>query len=220
MPFSDEAWAKNLTLYESTRDMPFNRELSAGTLRIEPFRHYIVQDARYLVAFAQALAVAAGKTDDPDAIVQFAQSAAAAILVERSLHADYFAHFGLDEEAVGATPISPTCHHYTSFLIATALREPLPVVLAAMLPCFWVYREIGQHIQGHAGPGNPYKAWIDTYGGDDFAEAVDRMIASTDTAGRDVGRETKAAMHRAYTRASQLEWMFWDSAYRLEQWPV
>jgi thiaminase/transcriptional activator TenA len=27
-------------------------------------------------------------------------------------------------------------------------------------------------------------------------------------------------MHAAFRRAAQLEWMFWDSAYRLEDWPV
>ena len=27
-------------------------------------------------------------------------------------------------------------------------------------------------------------------------------------------------MHAAFMRATQLEWIFWDSAYRLEAWPV
>jgi thiaminase (transcriptional activator TenA) len=27
-------------------------------------------------------------------------------------------------------------------------------------------------------------------------------------------------MHAAFTRATQLEWMFWDSAFRLEAWPI
>jgi thiaminase/transcriptional activator TenA len=27
-------------------------------------------------------------------------------------------------------------------------------------------------------------------------------------------------MHAAFTRATQLEWMFWDSAFRLETWPL
>jgi len=31
---------------------------------------------------------------------------------------------------------------------------------------------------------------------------------------------TRALMHTAYTTGAQLEWMFWDSAYRLERWPV
>ena len=220
MSFSREAWARNLPLYEATRDMPFNQEVGNGTLTLARFRHYIVQDAHYLVAFGQALAAAAAKADHPDHIVQFAHGAGGAIAVERSLHTEYFRQFGLDSETVAATPMSPTCHHYASFLTATALREPLPVVLASLLPCFWVYREIGRHIMARAAVPNPYQAWIDSYGGAEFSDAVDRMIATTDAVSADTSAATLDAMHRAYRRAAQLEWMFWDSAYRLEQWAV
>jgi thiaminase (transcriptional activator TenA) len=220
MPFSAEAWSRNLRLYEETRDMPFNRELAAGTLPIAVFQHYIVQDAHYLVALAQALAVAAAKADAAEQIVQFSHAAAGAIEVERSLHADYFTAFGLSAADVAATSPSPICHHYTSFLLATAFREPLPVLLAAMLPCFWVYREVGRHLLSRAAASNCYQAWLDTYGGDDFAAAVDRMIAVTDAAAADASPSAQAAMHRAYARAAQLEWMFWDSATRLDTWPV
>jgi len=27
-------------------------------------------------------------------------------------------------------------------------------------------------------------------------------------------------MYDAFARATQLEWIFWDSAFRLESWPV
>lgn len=217
--FSAEAWSRNTALYEQIRTMPFNSDLAAGTLPMAPFQHYIVQDAHYLVAFAQGLALAAAKADDPDRIIQFASGAAGAIAVERALHTDYFRRFGLDAATVAATPVSPVCHHYACFLIATGFREPLAVHLAAMLPCFWVYREIGQDIVGRAAPDNPYRAWIDTYAGEDFAAAVDRMIAATDEAAA-ASPQAQPAMHQAFTRATQLEWMFWDSAYREAAWPV
>jgi thiaminase/transcriptional activator TenA len=31
---------------------------------------------------------------------------------------------------------------------------------------------------------------------------------------------TIAAMHQSFTRATQLEWMFWESAYEQKTWPV
>jgi thiaminase/transcriptional activator TenA len=46
------------------------------------------------------------------------------------------------------------------------------------------------------------------------------MIEATDEAAAGASPGLQARMHAAYTRAAQLEWMFWDSAYRLEQWPV
>lgn len=218
--FSAAAWVRNAGLYATIRDMPFNTELRDGRLGIERFRHYVVQDAKYLVAFGQALALAAAKADDPAHIEQFSRGATEAIVVERALHADYFRRFGIDAATVAATPLSPVCHHYTSFLLASGFREPLPVHLAALLPCFWVYREVGRHIFASAAPDNPYRAWIDTYAGEDFAVAVDAMIATADAVAGSASPPTLDAMHSAFSRAMQLEWMFWDSAYRLADWPV
>jgi thiaminase (transcriptional activator TenA) len=220
VPFSSDAWRRNLQLYEKIRDMPFNQELLEGVLTIDRFRHYIVQDAHYLIGFGQALALAAAKANHPDHIVQFARGAETAIIVERELHANYFRHFGLDAETVARTSLTPACHHYVGFLIATGFREPLAVHLAALLPCFWIYREIGRHIHTRAASDNPYRAWIDTYAGDEFEGAVNSMIATTDMIAAEQAETTRATMHAAFTRAAQLEWIFWDSAYCLEGWPV
>jgi thiaminase/transcriptional activator TenA len=94
------------------------------------------------------------------------------------------------------------------------------VVLAALLPCFWVYLEVGKDIHGRAAKPNPYQAWIDTYAGEEFATAVQAVIATTDAAASGASERTRQSMHTAFTRATQLEWMFWDSAYRLTKWPV
>lgn len=218
--FSTDAWARNAPLYEAARTLPFNRELAAGTLPLPAFRHYMIQDAHYLVAFAQALALAAAKSDTPDDVVQFTIAATAAIDVERGLHTDFFRRFGVSAEEVRATPPTPVAHHYIAFLLASGFREPLAVHLAAMLPCFWMYREIGLDIHAGAAADNPYRAWIDTYAGPEFSEAVDAMIAVTDRVAAEAGAAERAAMHAAFTRAAQLEWMFWDSAYREAGWPV
>jgi thiaminase (transcriptional activator TenA) len=220
MPFSVDAWTANAALTETIRTMPFNTALAEGTLPEDRFKHYIIQDAHYLIAFGRALAVAAAKADDPDGIVQFSEAAKVAIIVERALHGDYFRTFGVTADEFAATPLSPACHHYSSFLIATAWAEPYPVVLAALLPCFWVYAEIGRDIHARATSPNPYEAWIDTYSGEEFHEAVRSVIATTDRAAAKASPDTVQAMHLAFTRATQLEWMFWDSAWRLGDWPV
>ncbi|WP_428031957.1 TenA family protein [Ancylobacter sp.] len=218
--FSAHAWGRNLPTFEAIRTMPFNAALADGTLSPERFRHYMVQDAHYLIAFGRALAIAAAKADDPDGLVQFAEGAKVAVVVERSLHADFFTAFGVDADEFERTPTSPVCHHYSSFLIATAYAEPYPVVLAALLPCFWIYAEVGRDILGRAVRPNPYDAWIDTYAGEEFHAAVRAVIATTDRAAAGASPAVLARMHAAYKRATELEWMFWDSAWRLADWPV
>ena len=71
-----------------------------------------------------------------------------------------------------------------------------------------------------AAPANPYQAWIDTYAGEEFHTAVRATIAATDEVASDASLKLRERMHAAFTRATQLEWIFWDSAYRLERWPV
>lgn len=220
MTFSADAWARNATVYDAIRTMPFNAELAAGTLGEAAFRQYIVQDAHYLIGFGRALALAAAKAPTPDRIVQFAKGAEVAIIVERELHGGFFGRFGITPAAFDATPLSPACHHYVSYLMATAHAEPYDVVLGALLPCFWIYAEVGRDIHARAAPDNPYRAWIDTYAGEDFHAAVRAVIDATDEAAAAASPALVARMHQAFTRATVLEWMFWDSAYRLEAWPV
>lgn len=218
--FSADAWKANLGLYETIRTMPFNQALADGTLTEERFKHYIIQDAHYLIAFGRSLAVAAAKADNPDGIIQFTEAAKIAIVVERALHADYFKRFGISTADFEATPLSPICHHYSNYLVATAWAEPYPVALAALLPCFWIYAEVGKDIHGRSAANNPYQAWVDTYAGKDFHDAVNGVIATTDRVAAKQSPETLEAMHHAFTRATQLEWMFWDSAWNLADWKV
>lgn len=218
--FSREAWERNAPVYEVIRTMPFNAELAAGTLSEARFKHYITQDAHYLIGFGRALTLAAAKAPNPDRIVQFAKSAEGAIVVERALHGSFFRHYGITPAAFARTPLSPACHHYVSYLLATAHAEPYEVVLGALLPCFWIYAEVGRDIHARAAPANPYQAWIDTYAGEEFHTAVRAVIAATDEAAADASSSLRERMHAAFTRATQLEWVFWDSAFRLEVWPV
>ncbi len=218
--FCEDAWQRNLPLYQSTLNLPFNRELAAGTLSAERFRHYMIQDAHYLEAFARGLALASAKGWTADHIVQFASAAETAIVVERSLHNDYFQEFGVTDADFVATERSPACEHYVSYLLSTTALEPFEVALAALLPCFWIYREVGNAIHAEAGSDNRYRAWIDTYAGEDFSTAVDAVIKVVDEVADKTSERTRARMHQAYRRSAQLEWMFWDSAYRLDDWPV
>lgn len=220
MTFTQDAWTRNEALFELTLTMPFNHELSEGVLSEARFRHYMIQDAHYLLAFGRALAVAAARADTADAVVQFAGAAQEAVVVERALHDGFMKKYGITPEIFAATPLSPTAEHYTSYLLSTAWGQPWPVAVAALLPCFWIYAEVGRRIHQQAAADNPYQAWIDTYAGEDFHASVAAMLKTVDRVAAGTDAVTLAQMHAAYTKAAQLEWMFWDAAWRQERWPV
>jgi len=220
MSFSGDAWQRILPLYAAILELPFNRELAAGTLARERFTFYLLQDAHYLTYFGRALAITAGRAPDVDALIQFAGSAREAVVVERALHEGFFRDFGISPAEAAATEPSPTCAHYTHYLLALAHNAPYEVSVAALLPCFWIYWEVGKHLLATAQPGNPYQAWIDTYADEAFAQGVRKVIAISDRIAAEATPAIRDQMHQAFRRAAQLEWMFWDSAYRLERWPV
>src|SRR5437764_6627763 len=152
MRFSDEAWQQNAALREAIHRLPFNSELAAGARSRERFRFDITQDAIYLGQYARVLALAAAKAPEIATLQAFANSALGAVAVEQALHARYLQEFGVDPAAVLAAEPAPDCLAYTSFLIATAYQDPWEVLVAALLPCFWIYWDVAQAISRDAAP--------------------------------------------------------------------
>ena len=220
MLFSQSLWQQHADIYQKILNHPFNQALSQGNLSPNAFQHYIIQDAHYLVAYGRALAVCAAKAFDTKDVIQFAEAAKLAIVFERDMHESFLTQFQVSPEEFEQTPLSLACHHYTSFLTATAWSESYPVVLASLLPCFWIYAEVGRDIVAQSVPNNPYQAWIDTYAGDEFNAAVREVVATVDRVAARCDADTLAKMHQAYRRGAELEWLFWDSAYHQRTWPL
>jgi thiaminase/transcriptional activator TenA len=155
---------------------------------------------------------------DPAASQAFLGFAQGAMTVEGLLHEDYFKQFEVTLDIGKA----PACFAYTQYLLATAATAPYTEAAAALLPCFWIYREVGKEIvrrtQGRL-EDNPYARWIETYSGVEFDESVTRAIEIVEALAAETPEAGKRAMREAYERSARLEWMFWDSAYRMERWP-
>src|SRR5678816_4910842 len=159
-------------------------------------RFYAVQDALYLREFARALSLTGAKAPEDDWIVMFNEHAAGALKVERSLHESFFQEFGLTHEAVASTPMAPTNLAYTSYLLAVAYGRPFHEALAAVLPCYWIYWEVGKELE-RAGSADPlYKRWIATYASDEFGDVVRAVLAVTDTVATRLRPHERDAMLR------------------------
>jgi thiaminase (transcriptional activator TenA) len=217
--FSEEAQQQTGALRAAIAALPFNTELAAGNLSRERFQHYITQDALYLGEFSRALAIAAAKAPDSMTLQSFAQSALAAVDVERTLHEHYLRLFGIDSVILGTVKPAPDCFAYTNFLLATAYHEPWEVLIAAVLPCFWIYWDVGCSIAESASADNPYQAWIETYADPRFGETVQAVIATADRAAAITSETVHLRMLNAFIRAAQYEWLFWDGAYHRREWP-
>ncbi|MBI2254185.1 MAG: thiaminase II [Proteobacteria bacterium] len=201
-------------------DLPFNRELTAGNLRQDRFQHYLIQDGLYLTDYARALAVLAAKAPNAALIAQFASNAAGAVHFEQEMQQRYLSKFGVDRQAAQAAERSPTCLGYTSFLLAEAQTGSYETLLAALLPCFSVYAEVGAAIARQTVPDNPFSLWIDTYASGEFQAVVDAAEKAANEAAEGAHADLRRRMLTLFRRSVEFEWMFWDAAHRLEAWPT
>jgi thiaminase/transcriptional activator TenA len=213
-------WNSITPIYEAILDHPFLRGIADGTLDEKAFRFYVVQDAHYLRDYARALSICSARAPREDDILMFAQHASGAIEVERSLHESFFADFGLSGEDVAAEPIAPTTLAYTSHLLATAYGGDFSDALAAVLPCYWIYWEVGKELSRTDSPNPLYQRWIDTYGGEEFGNIVTEVLELTDRVGSSASEMQRSRMRSHFITTSRYEWMFWDMGYRQEQWPT
>jgi thiaminase/transcriptional activator TenA len=180
----------------------------------------VIQDAHYLRDFARALSIAAARAPREDWIIMFNEHAAGALRVERALHESFFAEWGLKPEDVSGTPLAPTNLAYTSYLLGVAYGSPFHEGIAALLPCYWIYWEVGKELE-RAGSRDPlYAKWIGTYASEEFGAIVRAVLAATDEIAHGLDRAARDAMRHHFVTTSRYEWMFWEMGLRQETWPV
>jgi len=218
--FTGELWRSIEGVYAEILAHPFLTGLTDGTLAEERFRFYVLQDALYLREYARALSLAGVRSPDEGVLVMFNEHSAGAITVERSLHEGFLTDLGVAQEEAEATEASPTTLAYTSFLLRTAALGDYPEVLGAVLPCYWIYAEVGKALLERGSPNPRYQKWINTYGGEEFGALVEAILDLTDKVCEDLNPAQKARVKEAFVTTSRYEWMFWDAAWNIEGWPV
>jgi thiaminase (transcriptional activator TenA) len=199
-----ELWTSIDPIYAAILRHPFITGLTDGSLTRERFEFYAVQDALYLREFARALAIAAARAPKDDWIIMLCDHAAGALRVERSLHEDFFREFALPSETVLATPPAPTNLAYTNYLLAVAYGAPFHEALAALLPCYWIYWEVGKQLTKAGSPNPLYARWIRTYGADEFGTIVNGVLEATDEVAARLGTAERALMLRALSHDQPL----------------
>ena len=207
---------KTEPIFQAIISHEFVKGLMDATLPKDTFGFYVNQDSLYLAEYKKALVTVGTKCHKADETQFFYESATGIITVEDALHKLF-----LEKQYLNPTP-SPTCELYNSYLARIVHNESVEVGAAAVLPCFTIYKEVGDYILAHQQNqgNNPYQQWIDTYASDEFAEAVKQAISIVERYALSASDERLAKMQEVFIKTSQLEWMFWDSAFKQEQWPV
>ncbi len=198
-----QLWKSSEDLATECLHHPFVQGIASGDLSRTSFEFYVGQDAFFLESFARAYALALAKATDQESMTELLQLLQGA-LDELNLHRKYAERWGVDLEP---KPASAT-RAYTDFLLRVAWSEPLPAIMAAMMPCMRLYSFLGKSLVCAVNPQSPYREWVETYSDDGFAALAERLETLYD---RHAAGEGNAA--GLYRTAMELELGFFQQAH-------
>ncbi|KAJ5724628.1 hypothetical protein N7493_006356 [Penicillium malachiteum] len=190
----------------------FVEGLGQGSLPLDRFKEYLVQDYLYLVQFARSNALASYKSKSMDSIAASAQIVLH-IQREMALHLDYCASFGLSKEDMEAHPETIACTAYSRYILDVGQSEDWLALQMALAPCLIGYGAIAGRLfseEKTLREGNRYWKWIENYVADDYAEAVRLGSALLEEHVHKVSPSRMEDLIKIFVRATELEISFWD----------
>ena len=219
MTLTHQLYAAAAPVWRQSLAHPFVRSLGDGSLPLENFRFYMRQDYVFLIEYSRLVALAAAKAPSLETMARFATLLDATLNREMALHREFAAECGITAEELAATEAAPTTRAYTSHLVRVAALGDLAETLAALLPCQWGYAEIGQTLARRGKPVDApfYAKWIEMYASEEFASLAAWLRALLDSY---AGKTDPERLVETFCRSARYEYLFWDMAYRLEEWPV
>jgi hydroxymethylpyrimidine/phosphomethylpyrimidine kinase len=208
--FAAALWEAAVPELESIHGLPFIQQLQSGELLERDFTYYLAQDAIYLNGYSRVLARAGALAPTEEEQLFWARSSQQCLEVESELHRTWLS----SREA--PTALGPVTKSYLDHLLATSASGSYAVVLAAILPCFWLYAEVGRQLHANylnagAAADHAYADWLTTYADEDFAAATRKAISLTDAAAVAASDTERAAMMEAFTQSCRYETAFFDA---------
>lgn len=201
--WSSSAWQESAPIRAKADACRFVRGLGDGSLESARFAWYLGQDALYLSEYARLLILAGTQTNDPDERLFWTRSAAAALAEEERLHRDWVHR---------PSEPGPATRAYLGHLQEVAAGNDHGELVAALLPCFVLYADLGTRLAAQDHPSHPYGEWLRMYADPEFATA---SVTACEFADREAAAATPARrerMREAFARSMRHELAFFEAA--------
>lgn len=214
MTFMEKVLKKNTPIWNECAATPFVRKLCSGTLPIEKFRLYMIQDSIYLKHYARvygkAIYHAAALKD-----IQLYYTALGFVTdTESAVRLKYLARFGMTDEDIEPIPPLAENQRYIDFMLKIASRGNACEILMAVLPCMLSYSYIFRKIAAEPGtPDSRYFDFIEDYAEDGYAESCKQWCEFADKKCSVLSEKEQDRVSRIFEKASCLELDFWKMAY-------
>jgi thiaminase (transcriptional activator TenA) len=205
---TDQMWDAAKPTYEKTISHPFLRELADGSLAKEKFERYLIEDIAYLRAYGEVLTALAVKAPRPEWKKFLLDGAAGCDTEVKHIHQTY-----LGGRAKEKAP-SEANAAYIRFLKQNVEQRTFAEGLAAVLPCYWIYWEVGKTLKTRGSKNKDYQRWIDYYSDPAYGKTVAQVLKMMNEASKDLPANKLIEM---FVEGAGHEYSFWDSAYHLRR---
>jgi len=202
-------------LWNSYLTHPFIREVSDGTLPIEKFRYYMIQDYLYLFDYTKVYAIGIVKANEPELMKFFADFVYSTLNGEMDIHRSYMKRLGIPLEEAEKADMHLDNLSYTHYMMAIAQNGGVLDILAAILSCAWSYEFIGKHLSQIPGVlSHPFFGeWVQGYSCEEYAAGNRKILSFVDRLGESISPAQFDRLKEIFINCSIYEYKFWDMAY-------
>ncbi len=206
--FTTNLWSESL--YKQMLTHPFAKGLQNGDLPKKTFRHYLRQDALYLKDDLRAFETLAKRLKKGKQKSFFKQICKDLVELERLFDKELLKKF----HAKKAHKKSKIIKKYTSFLLKTSLHKHVFYAYCALLPCFWLYSNVGLKIYKKSVQNNPYEDWIEFYKDEEFLKYTKKFIKIVEKSSKYLSKKELKEAKKFFVKSCKFELAFFDEAIK------
>jgi thiaminase/transcriptional activator TenA len=218
--YSDKLKREASEIWEKIFTHPYLIDMRNGTLSLNKFIYYIRQDYAYLMDFARCLSLATAKAEDIETMRIFSNLLDGCLNEEVERLEQLSESLEIPIEDLRATELAPANLAYTRHLLHVGYSGTMGEITAALLPCMWIYQIIGENLMQSSmlKDKSIYVDWVKIYSSESYADLVTWYREMTDKSAEVSGPAVKERMRRHFVLSSKYEYLFWEMAYREEEW--
>ena len=192
---------------------PFLKATADGSIPHEVFANWLRQDYLFVRGAIPFLGVLVSRA--PVSLVPGLSGAISALDSELALFCEMAGeqHVQLEEK------VTPTCHAYLQFLIATAHSASFEEGFALLYGAEKAYFDCWSAVRRNLSAPSPWEAFIDRWSNPDFAEWVAWLERELDRLAEAASPLLRERMKEIFLTAARYEILFWDMALKGESWP-
>lgn len=215
MSLIKKAVSNSMYIWKGYMKHPFIKELSTGELSEERFKNYIIQDSLYLMDFARVYALGMYKSKTLKEIQNFYSILSFVNADETATRIKYLNNWGIIQEAIEGTEMKKENKDYAEFMLSIALKEEIPEILMATLPCMFSYNFIAEEIIKENPQVKSTKYWdfIKDYSSESYKECCVQWATYADELCQEMDEVRQKALVEIFKNASIHEMNFWDMSY-------